>query len=60
VRQTGHAQFSNTIWIYLGVADTSLLNAYQPPDLASEQVVEVQNLVSSLAKEAGMDQLPEF
>ncbi len=37
-----------------------LLTAYQPPDLPSEQVAELKNLVSVLAKEAGMDHLPEF
>jgi len=37
-----------------------LLNAYQPPDLPLEQVPELQNMVSGLAKEAGMDQLPQF
>jgi hypothetical protein len=37
-----------------------LLEAYQPPDLPLEQVAELQNMVSGLAKEAGMDQLPEF
>jgi len=56
-------------WQQMGATDTfaraktqlqDLLDAYQPPDLPSEQVTELQNLVSGLAKEAGMDQLPEF
>ena len=37
-----------------------LLNAYQPPDLPTEQVTELQSMVSRLAKEAGMDKLPKF
>jgi trimethylamine--corrinoid protein Co-methyltransferase len=56
-------------WQQMGATDTftrakmqlqDLLDAYQPPDLPSEQVAELKNLVSGLAKEAGMDQLPEF
>jgi trimethylamine--corrinoid protein Co-methyltransferase len=56
-------------WQQMGATDTftraktqlqDLLNDYQPPDLPSEQVAELQNMVSGLAKEAGMDQLPEF
>jgi trimethylamine--corrinoid protein Co-methyltransferase len=39
---------------------SEILAAYQPPDLPSEQVVELQNMVSGLAKGAGMDQLPPF
>jgi trimethylamine--corrinoid protein Co-methyltransferase len=39
---------------------SEILTAYQPPDLPSEQVVELQNMVSGLAKGAGMDQLPPF
>jgi trimethylamine--corrinoid protein Co-methyltransferase len=54
-------------WQQMGETDTftrakaqlqDLLNAYQPPELPSEQVAELKNLVSALAKEAGMDQLP--
>jgi trimethylamine--corrinoid protein Co-methyltransferase len=37
-----------------------ILAAYKPPDLPSDQVTELQNMVSGLAKEAGMDQLPAF
>jgi len=56
-------------WQQMGATDTfaraktqlhDLLNAYQPPDLPLEQVAELQKMVSGLAKEAGMDQLPEF
>jgi len=56
-------------WQQMGATDTftraktqlqGLLHDYQPPDLPSEQVAELQKLVSGLAKEAGMDQLPEF
>jgi trimethylamine--corrinoid protein Co-methyltransferase len=56
-------------WQQMGATDTftraktqlqDLLEAYQPPDLPLEQVAELQNMVSGLAKEAGMDQLPEF
>jgi trimethylamine--corrinoid protein Co-methyltransferase len=56
-------------WQQMGATDTftraktqlqDLLNAYQPPDLPSEQVAELQNMVSGFAKETGMDQLPEF
>jgi trimethylamine--corrinoid protein Co-methyltransferase len=56
-------------WEQLGATDTfmraktqlqDLLNTYQPPDLPFEQVAELKRMVSSLAKEAGMDQLPEF
>ncbi len=56
-------------WQQMGATDTfarakmqlqDLLNAYQPPDLPSDQVAELQNMVSGLAKEAGMDQLPAF
>jgi trimethylamine--corrinoid protein Co-methyltransferase len=56
-------------WEQMGATDTftraktqlkDLLNAYQPPDLPSDQVTELQNMVSGLAKEAGMDQLPAF
>jgi trimethylamine--corrinoid protein Co-methyltransferase len=36
-----------------------LLNAYQPPDLPSNQVTELKKLVSGLAKEVGMDRLPD-
>jgi trimethylamine--corrinoid protein Co-methyltransferase len=37
-----------------------LLSAYQPPDLPSDQVTELRAMVEGLAKEAGMDKLPEF
>jgi len=37
-----------------------LLNAYQPPDLPSDQVSELRIMVEGVAKEAGMDKLPEF
>ncbi len=56
-------------WQQMGATDTftraktqlqDLLNAYQPPDLPPDQVTELQNLVSGLAKKAGMDQLPAF
>jgi trimethylamine--corrinoid protein Co-methyltransferase len=56
-------------WQQMGATDTftraktqlkDLLNTYQPPDLPLEQVAKLQKLVSGLAKEAGMDQLPEF
>jgi trimethylamine--corrinoid protein Co-methyltransferase len=56
-------------WQQMGATDTfmraktqlqDLLNTYQPPDLPSEQVAELESMVSGLAKEAGMDQLPEF
>lgn len=38
----------------------NLLNAYQPPDLPADQVTELRAMVEGLAKEAGMDKLPEF
>jgi trimethylamine--corrinoid protein Co-methyltransferase len=56
-------------WQQMGATDTftraktqlqDLLNAYQSPDLPLEQVTELQKMVSGLAKEAGMDELPEF
>ena len=56
-------------WEQMGCSDTytraktqlqDLLNAYQPPELPSEKVAELQRMVASLAKEAGMDRLPEF
>ena len=56
-------------WQQNGSADTfdraktklkDILNAYQPPDLPSEQVTELQSMVSRLAKEAGMEKLPNF
>jgi trimethylamine:corrinoid methyltransferase-like protein len=37
-----------------------ILAAYKPPDLPPHQVAELQNMVSGLAKAAGMDQLPVF
>jgi trimethylamine--corrinoid protein Co-methyltransferase len=54
-------------WQQTGATDTftraktqlqDLLNDYRPPDLPSEQVAELRQLVSGFAKEAGMDQLP--
>ncbi|MBT3390394.1 MAG: hypothetical protein HN413_08285 [Chloroflexi bacterium] len=54
-------------WEQNGATDTfarakaqlqNLLNAYQAPDLPPDQMTELQNMVSGLAKEAGMDQLP--
>jgi len=56
-------------WQQMGATDTftraksqlqDLLIAYQPPDLPSEQVAELQKMVSGFAKEAGMDQLPGY
>jgi len=56
-------------WQQMGSPDTferakiqvvKILAAYRPPDLPSEQVAELHQMVSDLAKEAGMDQLPEF
>lgn len=56
-------------WEQMGATDTfaraktqlkDLLDTYQPPDLPAEQVTELQNMVSNLAKEAGMDQLPSL
>jgi trimethylamine--corrinoid protein Co-methyltransferase len=37
-----------------------LLNSYQPPDLPPDQVTDLRVMVERLAKEAGMDKLPEF
>ena len=54
-------------WEQMGATDTftraktqlqDLLKAYQPPNLPPDQVSELQNMVSGLAKEAGLDQLP--
>ena len=56
-------------WQQMGSPDTferakvrvaEILAAYKPPDLPSDQVAELQNMVSGLAKAAGMDQLPAF
>ena len=56
-------------WQQMGSPDTferakvrvaEILAAYKPPDLPSDQVAELQNMVSGLAKAAGMDQLPVF
>jgi trimethylamine--corrinoid protein Co-methyltransferase len=56
-------------WQEMGETDTfaraqtrvqSLLDAYTPPDLPLEQVTELKQMVAALAKEAGMDRLPEF
>ncbi len=55
-------------WEQMGCSDTysrakiqlqDLLNTYQAPELPSEKVTELQRMVASLAKEAGMDRLPE-
>jgi trimethylamine--corrinoid protein Co-methyltransferase len=60
---------SHRTWQQTGATDTltraktqlqDLLNSYQPPDLPLEQVTELRNMVSGLAKEAGMDKLPKF
>jgi trimethylamine---corrinoid protein Co-methyltransferase len=37
-----------------------LLAAYQPPELPANQIAELQAMVKRLAKDAGMDKLPEF
>jgi len=56
-------------WQQMGSPDTferakvrvaEILAAYKPPDLPPDQVAELQNMVSGLAKAAGMDQLPVF
>jgi trimethylamine--corrinoid protein Co-methyltransferase len=56
-------------WQQMGSKDTfaraktelvKLLANYQPPDLPSEKVAELEKYVSGLAKEAGMDKLPAF
>jgi len=56
-------------WEQTGTTDTfaraktqlqDMMHAYEPPNLPDEQVAELQNLVSSLAEEAGMDRLPEL
>ncbi|GAG29974.1 unnamed protein product, partial [marine sediment metagenome] len=56
-------------WQETGAMDTftraksqlrELLNTYEPPDLPSEKVGELHKMVSRLAKEVGMDQLPLF
>jgi trimethylamine--corrinoid protein Co-methyltransferase len=56
-------------WQQLGCTDVytraktysqDLLNAYQPPDLPSDQVTELRTMVEYVAKEAGMDKLPEI
>lgn len=56
-------------WQQMGATDTftrakthlgDLLAAYQPPDLPAEKVAKLQKLVSGLAKEAGMDKLPDL
>jgi trimethylamine:corrinoid methyltransferase-like protein len=57
------------IWQQMGSTDVftraetqsqDLLDAYQPPDLPVDQVTELRTMVERLAKEAGMDILPEF
>ena len=54
-------------WQEMGATDTfsraktqleEVLNAYQSPVLPAEQVAELKNLVSGLAKQAGLDELP--
>jgi trimethylamine--corrinoid protein Co-methyltransferase len=54
-------------WQQQGKSDTferakirvaEILAAYQPPDVPSEKETELYNMVSGLAKKAGMDQLP--
>jgi trimethylamine--corrinoid protein Co-methyltransferase len=56
-------------WQEMGERDTfaraqtrlqDLLNAYTPPDLPQEHVAELKKMVTALAKDAGMDQLPAF
>ena len=56
-------------WQEAGATDTfmraksqlqELLYAYEPPDLPSEQVGELQKMVSGLAREAGLGELPSF
>jgi trimethylamine--corrinoid protein Co-methyltransferase len=37
-----------------------LLDAYQPPDLAADQVAELKSLVKAAARKVGMEALPEF
>lgn len=37
-----------------------ILAAYEPPDLPSDQVAKLQNMVSGLAEAAGLDQLPVY
>ena len=55
-------------WQQMGAPDTltraktrlkDLLDSYQLPDLPPEQVDALQKLVAGLAKEAGMDKLPQ-
>ncbi len=56
-------------WEQNGATDTfaraqvrleQLIDSYQPPDYPQEQVTELQKRVSALAREAGMNQLPEI
>ena len=56
-------------WQQMGATDTfararvqldDTLNAYQPPNLPSDQVAELHNMVTGLAKAAGMDRLPDL
>jgi len=56
-------------WEQMGCSDTytraktqlqDLLNAYQPPELPTGKAAELRRMVADLAKEAGMDRLPEF
>jgi hypothetical protein len=37
-----------------------LLESYQPPEIASEQQNELVAMVAGLAREAGMDRLPDL
>ncbi len=56
-------------WEQNGATDTfaraqvrleQLIDSYQPPDYPQEQMTELQKRVSALAREAGMNQLPEI
>jgi trimethylamine--corrinoid protein Co-methyltransferase len=51
---------STDVYVRAKARVRELLNAYQPPELPSHQVAELRALVAGLAKEAGMDKLPEF
>ena len=54
-------------WQDAGATDTmaraksqldDLLKTYQPPDLPVEQVSELKQMVTNLAKDAGLEKLP--
>jgi trimethylamine--corrinoid protein Co-methyltransferase len=56
-------------WQQMGMPDAferakvrvaEILAAYEPPDLSSDQVAKLQNMVSGLAEAAGLDQLPVY